>query len=104
MITIFLLSVGKVLLLTYFLTRFEPLQEVIGDLGDYIFNNKSKNWFIQFRNLSLLSFFSVLSCSKCLSFWLGTFTYDFWIGSTATLLMAIFEKSIGGWLDRVDLK
>jgi len=84
----FLIIFGKVMLLSYTISRFEPLKMVLDLLPDNLF----------FNLLRL-----ALTCSKCLSFWIGILFGQIWIGMIASFTMTIFEKTIGRWIDQVRL-
>lgn len=83
-----LLLIGKVMLISYTISRFEPLKMVLDLLPDNLF----------FNLLRLL-----LTCSKCLSFWVGIIIGGIWIGMVSSFTMTIFEKTIGRWIDKVRL-
>ena len=103
-ILLFLLAVSKVLLTTYFVTRFEPIQVPLNEFLDWSYDTHQKGSFLRKFNVLILTMIGkVVSCPICLSFWLGFLMYDFWIGCMSTLLMSIFERSIGKWLDDVKL-
>lgn len=83
-----LLIIGKIMLLGFTMSRFEPLRMVLDLLPDNLF----------FNLLRLL-----LSCSKCIAFWSGIILGGVWIAMLASFLMVIFEKTIGSWIDEIKL-
>lgn len=73
----------KILLFSYTITRFEPLEWVLELLPDKLLFNILKY---------------ILSCSRCLSFWFGWFySGSFWIAAISSILMVIIEKTFGKW-------
>lgn len=105
-IVLFIQNLCKIFLIAYFITRFEPVQSILNEFGDWVYATKknSKNFFVKITELITLILVSALTCSKCLSFWLGVFLFrDFYLAASASLLMTIFERTIGNWLERVNL-
>jgi len=80
----------KTILIVYTITRFEPLQWMLEFLPDNLI----------FNTIKLL-----LSCSKCLSLYLGSIIFmDLYVGMALSFFFTIFEKTIGKWLSRIDLR
>ena len=79
----------KLLLLSWFITSFEPIQMLLDLLPDKIYWNILK---------------LITSCLKCCAFWI-TFIYtgDIFMASGISLVAAIFDKTINSWLHRVRL-
>lgn len=78
------------MILSYTISRFEPLQIFLGSLPKK---------FLPFRILTQL-----LTCSKCLGLWLGILiTQDIWIAMIISFLMVVFEKTFGEWEQKIKL-
>lgn len=97
----------KIFLVTWFVTRFEPIQKPLvtidAAVNDYLTFKKRPFYEIIFFAI-INSIIKILTCSKCFSFWFGlVFSNDFYTAALSSLIMVIFEKSIGDWLSRVKL-
>lgn len=85
--TITIMICIKIFLISYTITRFEPLQWILDILPDNLFFNIIR---------------LALSCSKCLSLYVGfIMTYDIYIAMIMSLFMVIFEKTFGHWENKV---
>lgn len=85
----FLIMLGQIFLLSYTVSRFQPLHLVLDLLPD---------------NLVFNLFRLLLTCSKCLGLWVGVFiSGDIYTAMIASLIMTVFEKTIGAWIDQVRL-
>lgn len=82
------LEISKIMLISYTISRFEPLKMVLDLLPDKLL----------FNLIALL-----LTCSKCISFWSGLFLFNIWVGMIASLIMTILEKTLLRWLERTRL-
>ena len=88
--TIDWLEILKISLVVFTITRFEPLIWVLETLPDNLL----------FNSLKLL-----LTCSKCLSLYLGAiYFWNIFIGMALSFFFTIFEKSVGRWLNKIDLR
>jgi hypothetical protein len=86
-----ILVIGKILLLSWFITRFEPVQWIV----DILFEGK--------QDLTSKMLQLTLTCSKCLSFWLGVIiSQDIFLAIIGCFLMVIYEKTIGKWEQRIE--
>jgi len=84
-----LIILGKILLSAYTVSRFEPLKMVLDLLPDKLI----------FNLINLL-----LTCSKCLSFWIGIIFFgDIWMGMLASLIITVLEKTAFNKLEKVTL-
>ena len=86
----FLISLGKILVSSWLVTRFEPLQWLI----DLLPNNKFK-FLIQ----------DATTCMKCMSLYLGLIiTGDIYMSALAAFLSVVYSKTIGLWEQNVKFK
>ncbi len=83
-----IINLCKIMILSYTISRFDPLKMILEILPDNLFCNL---------------FRLALSCSKCLAFWTGIIIAGIWWAMLASFLMTIFEKTIGRWIDQVRL-
>lgn len=82
-----LLSLGKTLILSWLVTRFEPLQWLINLLPD-----KKIKFLIQ----------DATTCMKCMSLYLGLMIFgDIYIAALASFLSVIYMKTLGVWEQKV---
>lgn len=82
-----LLSLGKTLVLSWLVTRFEPLQWLINLLPD-----KKIKFLIQ----------DATTCMKCMSLYLGLMIFgDIYIAALASFLSVIYMKTLGVWEQKV---
>lgn len=82
-----LLSLGKTLVLSWLVTRFEPLQWLINLLPD-----KKIKFLIQ----------DATTCMKCMSLYLGLMiSGDIYIAALASFLSVIYMKTLGVWEQKV---
>lgn len=85
-----MIEILKICLVVFTITRFQPLQFLLELLPDNLFYNSIKFLF---------------SCSKCLSLWLGwILSGNVFIGMFLSFLFTIFERTVGRWLNRIDLR
>jgi hypothetical protein len=86
-----ILVIGKILLLAWFITRFEPVQWIV----DILFEGKT--------DLTSKLLYLALTCSKCVAFWAGIIlTQDIFLAIIGCFLMVIYEKTIGKWEQRIE--
>jgi hypothetical protein len=86
-----ILVIGKILLLAWFITRFEPVQWIV----DILFEGKT--------DLTSKLLYLALSCSKCLSFWAGIIlAQDIFLAIIASWLMVVYEKTLGKWENKIE--
>jgi hypothetical protein len=78
----------QIFLISYTITRFEPLQMVLDELPDNLVMNVIK---------------LLLSCSKCVSFWTGLIIGNIWMAMIVSLFMVIFEKTFGHWESKIKI-
>jgi hypothetical protein len=85
-----ILVIGKILLLAWFVTRFEPVQWIV----DILFEGK--------QDLTSKLLYLALTCSKCVAFWAGIIlTQDIFLAIIASWLMVVYEKTIGKWENKI---
>jgi hypothetical protein len=85
------LLIAKILLLAWFLTRFEPVQWVV----EIMFEGKT--------DLVSKLLYLALSCSKCIAFWCGIIlSQNIFIAILGSFLMVVYEKTIGKWEKRIE--
>ena len=85
------LIICKILLLAWFVTRFEPVQWII----DILFEGK--------EDLTSKLMYLALTCSKCLALWCGIIlSQNIFTAIVACFLMVIYEKTIGKWEKRIE--
>lgn len=86
----FLIDLAKILVTSWLVTRFEPLQWLINLLP----NNKLK-YLIQ----------DATTCMKCMSLYIGLLiTFNIYIAAFASFLSVIYMKTIGQWEQKVKFK
>ena len=85
--TITLLTI-KTILAAYTVSRFEPLKMILELLPDKLLPNL----------LTLL-----LTCSKCLAFWIGLIIAGPWIAMGASFIITILEKTLFSWIEQTRL-
>lgn len=86
----FLIDLAKILVVSWLVTRFEPLQWLINLLPD----NKLK-FLIQ----------DATTCMKCMSLYIGLIiTFSIYIAAFASFLSVIYMKTIGQWEQKVKFK
>lgn len=84
-----LLQIGQVLILSWLITRFKPLEMILELLPDYLI-----------FNLIVL----LLSCLMCVSFWTALiFTQDIYISSLTAFIGFWYDKVFGFYEKRVRL-
>jgi len=76
----------KVILLSWFITEFEPIQLFL----DRIFT------FLHFKTSGTMRelntwIHSAFGCMKCLSFWIGLFTGGFFFGLTCSIISQLIQ-------------
>lgn len=85
-----LIKLGQILLLSWVITKFKPLQIILEILPDKLF----------FNLLKLL-----LTCIMCVSFWLTlTLTYDVYLASLNAFVAFWYSKIFGYYENRVRLR
>lgn len=85
-----LIYLGKTLLMSWLVTRFEPLQWIL----DLLPNNKVK-FLLQ----------DATTCMKCMSLYLGlVISGDIYVAALASLLSVFYNKTIGEWEQKVKFK
>lgn len=88
-----LIIIGKILLLAYFITRFEPLQLVLQTLSD------------RYKNLFMIVLYLILSCFKCTSFWVGLILFQsIYLGIIAFIIAFIYDKKLSLWETKITFK
>lgn len=80
----------KTLLLSWLVTRFEPIQWLINLLP----NHRLKYLIID-----------ATTCMKCMSLYIGLLiSHDIYIAALASLLSVFYSKTIGAWEQKVKFK
>lgn len=89
-----MIMIIKIMLISWFLTRFKPLQMLI----DYIISKTLNNPLVSI----VMSFVLLpLTCFTCSSFWIGLIlTHNFWIAATASFIATWYEL-LFGWKEKV---
>lgn len=83
----------QLFLMVFTITRFEPLNLLFDTIEETY--PKLNSFFIY--NLGRL----LLTCSKCLSFWLGWVVFgNLFLAMGLSFFFVLFEKTIGSWLDK----
>lgn len=84
------IQILKILLASWFITRFEPIKWFIEILPDNLIFNMIKY---------------IPMCSKCFSFWFGLiYIHNFWLAALSSLIMVIVEKYILSEIEQVVFK
>jgi hypothetical protein len=82
-------TICKILLLVWFLTRFEIIGMLLDLLKENIFTNMFK---------------LMMTCSKCLGFWTTLiWIQDPWIAIIISIFFMVYEKTIGRWETQIKL-
>jgi hypothetical protein len=82
-------TIGKVFIVSWFITRFKPLTWVLELLPDKL----------AFNMVKLL-----LTCSICSAFWISLLlTQDIFFSAFMSYIMMAYEKTIGAWENRIRL-
>jgi hypothetical protein len=103
--TIELLKIfGKVFILSWFITRFEPLQWFISKLFLIEFSEKF-NKLNKIKNELKFLLETLTTCMKCTSFWLALIlTQDIYLSSISSFIGMLYEKTIGKWETKIKFK
>lgn len=81
----------KTLLLSYFITRFEPIQWFID-----AFPKKIKD------NVLFNIFYLAISCFKCSSFWIGLIiSHNIYIAIICFIIAFVYDKKLSLWETRI---
>lgn len=89
-----LILIAKILLISYFVTRFEPVQWVIESLPKKIKDNILFN-----------IFYLAITCFKCSSFWIGLImSHNFYIATIAFIIAFIYDKKFSLWETKISFK
>lgn len=84
------IDLGKILVLSWLVTRFEPLQWLINLLPE-----KKIKYLLQ----------DATTCMKCMSLYLGLLiTFNIYIAALASFLSVIYSKTVGQWEQKVKFK
>jgi hypothetical protein len=92
-----LLEIGKILLLSHFIVKFEPIQWVLE-----IIKLKIKNDNV-FDHLVLNILTLLTSCMKCCSLWLGLILYGLWPALIASYIAHIYSWKIDPIIEKITL-
>ena len=97
MITIILLNIlvlCKILLLSWVITRFEPIEEIF----EYITPKDPTMIAIT------LAIHKLLTCYRCCSLWVGLIVFgNIWMALLACLIAFIYDKFFAAWETRIKL-
>mgnify|MGYP007100172629 CR=1 FL=1 len=78
----------KSFLMGWMITRFEPVKMIIEELP---------------KNLFTLIISLLFQCSKCATFWMSFLVFhNICLAISSSLLMVIYEKTIGKWEKRIE--
>jgi hypothetical protein len=79
----------KIFLITWLITSFEPLQDVLTNLFDKIYQRTNKNPLKRIYD----SLYTILTCQKCLSFWTTLIiTQNIFMACGVSFVAFIFEN------------
>ncbi len=88
-----LIMIGKILLLAYFITRFEPLQIFVETFTE------------KYKNIFTTTFYLMLSCFKCTSFWCGLFlSHNIYLAIISFIIAFIYDKKLSLWETKITFK
>ena len=85
----------KIYLLGWFITNFEPIQDLLNMLFKKLFKKLPCNLKRTYFYL-IDSIFTTLGCQKCMSFWLGFIFIDFYSGILLSFISMIQGFIING--------
>lgn len=91
-----LINVIKVLLMSWFITSFSPLHNIIDFLKSLI---KNPLLYIIVDTLH-----EMVKCFKCCSFWVGLlWFYNPWLGLISSWVAYLYTWKIQIWIERIDM-
>lgn len=95
---------SKIFILSWFVTRFEPLQWFIDQFFSFKFNEKW-NDLNEIKNKSHFLITTLTTCMKCTSFWLSLIiTGDIYVSALSSFIAMLYEKTIGNWEKKIKFK
>lgn len=95
---------GRIFILSWFITRFEPLQWFINEFFSFHFNEKWKE-LNQVKEKFKFLLETLITCMKCTSFWLSLIlTEDIYIAALSAFISMLYEKTIGNWEKKIKFK
>lgn len=87
-----LLIISKILLLSWFISSFRPIHDLINWIKSMITN--------PFLYLVVDFTHEMFSCIKCCSFWLGLVSGNFWLGLVSSFTSYIYIMKIQPWIEK----
>lgn len=91
-----LMTLGKILGLSFFITKFAPFQWV-SDLFEV--NQKTNPILVVLKN----TFIIIIGCFPCCSFWVGFFTFGLWFGISAYVIAYFYNQLLAPFIEKIRL-
>ena len=90
-----LIILGKILGLSFFITKFSPIQWILE-----LLQPKSERPFSQL----IYNIIMVLTgCFSCCSFWTGTLLFGFWFGISAYVIAYLYNQVLAPFVEKIRL-
>jgi len=92
-----IIILGKVLGLSFFITKFSPIQWIL----DLFQPSEKTNTFL----ILLYNLISILTgCFSCCSFWTGTLMFGFWYGISAYVISYLYNQVLSPFIEKIRLQ
>lgn len=96
MITTYLLSIIKPLLIAFVITRFEPKNYILDNILNLLKFYKTK--LTTTLSVIILTIYLLIDCLKCTTFWLSLFiTHNIYFASIGFIIAFIYDRYLSGW-------
>jgi hypothetical protein len=100
-----IIVLGKILGLSFFITKFSPIQWVLEALQPKVDYNLPASEQKRPLLIFIYNIVSILTgCFSCCSFWTGTLLYGFWFGISAYVIAYLYNQILSPFIEKIRLQ
>lgn len=92
-----LIVLSKILGLSFFITKFSPIQWILELLHP---TEKTNSFLVLIYNIISI----MTGCFSCCSFWTGTILFGFWYGIGAYVIAYLYNQLIAPFVEKIRLQ